>query len=64
MAMAGQNKREGSDHVSKVLDTKTAAQAAGRKTAIREQAEHIIHNKDGKFGRRNSYGRDPHPPKG
>ena len=43
---------------------KAAAQAAGRKTAINQNAEHIIHNKDGKIGSRNSYGNDPHPPKG
>ena len=39
------------------------SQAAGRKTAISQKAEHIIHNKNGKIGARNSYGNDPHPPK-
>lgn len=58
------NKREGSDKVSKVFDTKSPAQKAGRTTAKREKTEHFIHNKDGKIGEKNSYGNDPHPPKG
>lgn len=58
------NRRAGSARVSKVFGTKDAARAAGRKTAMRERTEHFIHNKDGKIGSRNSYGRDPHPPKG
>ena len=58
------NKREGSSRVSKVFPTKAAAQAAGRKTAKREKTEHIIRNKNGRIASRNSYGRDPYPPKG
>jgi hypothetical protein len=46
------------------LSHKAAAQAAGRETARRERTEHIIHKKDGEIGSRNSYGNDPHPPKG
>lgn len=58
------NKSSGALRVAKVYPTKAEAQAAGRKTAISQNAEHIIHNKDGKIGSRNSYGNDPHPPKG
>ena len=58
------NKSAGASRVSKVYPTKAAAQAAGRKTAINQKAEHIIHNMNGKIGSRNSYGNDPHPPKG
>ena len=58
------NKREGSNKVSKKFDTKAPAQDAGRSTAKREGVEHVIHNKDGKIGEKNSYGNDPHPPKG
>jgi Uncharacterized protein conserved in bacteria (DUF2188) len=58
------NRREGAPRVSKVFPTKAAAQAAGRETARRERTEHIIHNKDGEIGSRNSYGNDPRPPKG
>lgn len=58
------NKSAGASKVPKIYPTKAAAQAAGRKTAISQKAEHIIHNKDGKIGLRNSYGNDPHPPRG
>lgn len=58
------NKRAGSARASKVFATKAAAQAAGRKTAMLEKTEHVIHNRDGKFGHRNSYGGDPYPPRG
>ena len=58
------NRREGSDRVSKTFDTKAEAQAAGRETALREATEHKIHNRDGQISQANSYGNDPHPPKG
>ncbi len=58
------NRREGSDKVSKNFDTKSMAQEAGRKTAKLEKTEHVIHKKDGTIGEKNSYGNDPHPPKG
>lgn len=58
------NRREGSDRVSRTFDTKRAAQEAGRETARRENTEHVIHNQDGKISEKNSYGNDPHPPKG
>ena len=57
------NRREGSDRVNKIYPTKKEAQQAGRATAKREGTEHLIHNRDGKIGERNSYGNDPHPPK-
>jgi uncharacterized protein DUF2188 len=58
------NKREGATRVSRVFDTKAEAAAAGRATAQRERVEHLIHKADGTIGERNSYGNDPHPPKG
>ena len=58
------NRRAGSDRVSKVYPTKREAREAGRDTARRESTEHLIHNRDGKISERNSYGNDPHPPKG
>lgn len=58
------NRREGSTRVSKTFDTKQQAQAAGRQTARRERAEHLIHKQDGTIGERNSYGSDPFPPPG
>lgn len=58
------NKRAGSDRMSRSYDTKKEAQAAGRETARRSKTEHIVHRKDGTIGERNSYGNDPHPPRG
>ena len=58
------NRREGSERVSKKYATKKEAEEAGRTIARREGTEHLIHKKDGKIGQRNSYGNDPHPPKG
>lgn len=58
------NRREGASRVSKNFATKAEAQAAGRDTARREKTEHLIHNRDGEIAARNSYGNDPHPPKG
>jgi hypothetical protein len=53
------NRREDSKRVSKVFKTKAEAQAAGRKTAMRERVEHLIQSKDGAVAERNSYGNDP-----
>ncbi|WP_394217112.1 DUF2188 domain-containing protein [Brachybacterium vulturis] len=58
------NRREGAKRASSVHDTKTEAQAAGREAAKKDGVEHLIHKKDGTIGERNSYGNDPHPPKG
>ncbi|MXW41854.1 MAG: DUF2188 domain-containing protein [Acidimicrobiia bacterium] len=58
------NRREGSDRINRVYSTKKEAQQAGRAIAQRESTEHLIHNKDGKIKKRNSYGNDPHPPMG
>ncbi len=43
---------------------KRTAQAAGRRTAIKRHAEHVIHNRSGRIGGSNSYGGDPSPPRG
>ena len=58
------NRRAGADRVSKVFDTKAEAQSAGRDTARRDGAEHLIHGKNGRIQERNSYGNDPYPPPG
>lgn len=58
------NEREGSERASKVFDTKAEATEAGRKTARREETEHLLHKRDGQIGDRNSYGNDPFPPEG
>ena len=53
------NRREGAKRVSRVFKTKAQAEAAGRKTAMREKVEHLIQNRDGQVSERNSYGNDP-----
>lgn len=58
------NLKAGASKVPKLYKVKSQAEAAGRKTAMNQKAEHIVHNLDGKIGSRNSYGSDPHPPKG
>ena len=58
------NRRAGSNRVSRTYRTKKEAQEAGRKTAQRERTDHVIQSRDGKNSQRNSYGNDPHPPKG
>jgi hypothetical protein len=50
--------------VSKTYGTKAEAQDDGRRLAQADEVEHLIHNKDGAIGSRNSYGNDPYPPAG
>ncbi|MEN6326009.1 MAG: DUF2188 domain-containing protein [Syntrophomonas sp.] len=58
------NKRQGSNRVINHADTKAEAVRNGREQAITDNTEHFIHNKNGQFGQRNSYGNDTFPPKG
>jgi Uncharacterized protein conserved in bacteria (DUF2188) len=58
------SKVEGSSRAAHVGGTKAEQQAVGRGMAVERKVEHIIENKDGEIGQRNSYGNDPHPPKG
>jgi hypothetical protein len=52
------NKIEGSRRVANTAVKKTESQAKGREMAINRKVEHLIHNKDGTIGQRNSYGHD------
>ena len=54
---------EGGDVLSR-HHTEQAAIDAGRAEARRRRTEHLIHNLDGTIASRNSYGRDPYPPRG
>lgn len=58
------NRREGAERVSRIFTTKADAVAAGCVTARREKVEHVIQNRDGEIGERNSYGNDPARRKG
>lgn len=42
---------------------KERAVEQGRVGARHDKVEHTIHNADGTIGRKNSYGRDPNPPR-
>ena len=56
-------KRGGSIRASGHYRTKQEAIDAGRIMSRREGGELIIHNKDGKIGRRDGHGNDPFPPR-
>lgn len=58
------NEVEGGKRASNSADTKAEAQKIGRDMSRDRGVEHVIHNKDGKIGERNSYGNDPFPPRG
>ena len=53
------NVTEGASRAAATFETKAEATQAGRQMAEARHAEHFIHNKDGQFGARNSYGNDP-----
>lgn len=55
---------EGNKRVSSLHDTQSQAIDAGRKTAKQEGSELLIHGRNGQIRERNTYGKDPHPPKG
>lgn len=44
--------------------TQGEAIEASRRLARGNRAEHIVHGRDGKIRQRDSYGRDPFPPRG
>lgn len=56
--------RENGQRASSVHGTQAQAEAAGRTTARREGVEFYLHGRDGQIRERDSYGNDPHPPKG
>ena len=57
-------KGEGALRASRVFDNKQEAIDYARQLSINQKVEMIVHNKDGEIAWRNSYGSDPHPPKG
>lgn len=54
----------GNSRVTRTFDTQQQAIDAARDTARREKSEMLIQDEDGQIRERNSYGNDPHPPKG
>ena len=57
-------RRTGAKKARRVFDTQGEAIATGREIARKERTELYIHGEDGKIRKRNSYGKDPFPPKG
>jgi len=58
------NRPQGNDRASNVHATKADAQSVGRDMAIDRKVEHVIKNKNGQIGGKNSYGNDPRSSKG
>ncbi|OBF95120.1 hypothetical protein A5790_01895 [Mycobacterium sp. 852002-51152_SCH6134967] len=58
------SKVEGSSRAAHAGGTKAEQAAVGREMAKARRVEHTIRNQDGTIGEKNSYGNDPHPPKG
>ncbi|TCC93691.1 DUF2188 domain-containing protein [Pedobacter frigiditerrae] len=54
----------GNERVTKVAETQAQATRIAREIAINQRSETIIHRPNGQIRDRNSYGNDPHPPKG
>lgn len=57
-------KGEGNQRATSVHATQREASHAGRDIAINNRSELIIHDRQGRFRARNSYGNDPYPPEG
>jgi hypothetical protein len=60
----GWNVREEGASRSSHFQTQGEAIAAGRRLAQGNRSEQIIHGRDGRIRQRDSYGRDPFPPRG
>ena len=54
----------GNGRVSSVHERQSEAISAARQSAIRQGSEMFIHGRDGQIRERNTYGKDPYPPKG
>jgi hypothetical protein len=57
-------RRSGSDRVTRTFGTQREAIAAARALARSQRGELYIHGRDGLIRERESFGGDPHPPKG
>lgn len=57
-------KGAGNERATSVHQTQADAIKAGREIARNNQSEILIHGRNGQIRERDSYGNDPHPPKG
>lgn len=58
------SKVDGNSRASHAGGTKAEQQEIGRQMARARGAEHTIKLMNGRIGEKNSYGNDPHPPRG
>jgi hypothetical protein len=58
-----ETKREKQEKPLASSHTKTTAEGKSVREAKKAGVEHVIHNRDGKISDKDSYGRDPMPPK-
>ncbi len=56
-------KRGGASRATKIYNTQRVAIDRGRKIAKSENAEFYIHSRDGRIREKDSYGKDPNPPR-
>jgi len=56
-------KREGADRATKVERRKQDAEDFGRSMAQRDRVEFIVQRRDGTIQSKDSFGRDPFPPR-
>lgn len=54
----------GNERTTSVHGTQREAISAAREAAIRQGSEMLIHGENGRIRERNTYGKDPYPPKG
>ena len=59
-----ESKSEGGDRASKVTDTQAEAWTHSKQRAADTKGEALLKGRDGKLRKRNTYGKDPYPPKG
>ncbi len=57
-------RKTGASRASSTHATQHEAVAAATRIARNQRTEVYIHGRDGRIRERNSYGQDPHPPKG
>jgi len=54
---------ESNQRLTTILPTQSAAIGRAREIAIRDKAEVVIHGRDGQIRDKDSYGKDPNPPR-
>lgn len=57
-------KGAGNQRATSTHSTQAEATAQARSNAMKQGSEMLIHGKNGQIRERNTYGNDPHPPKG